>query len=72
MLFRLTAVIWYNYVSELRRQSLNIFTFQGEYIRSFGEPGSGDGQFNEIRGICFDKDDHVIVTDGCNNTLQIF
>ena len=60
------------YVSELRRQSVSMLTAQGEYIASFGEPGSGDGQFNEIRGICIDHNDSIIVSDSCNNTIQIF
>lgn len=43
-----------------------------EWIRSFGEPGGGPGQFNRPEGLDVDARDRVFVADSCNHRIQIF
>lgn len=38
----------------------------------FGKPGDQEGEFNRPWGICIDKNDDVIVSDGLNARIQIF
>jgi len=47
------------------------FTASGELIQSWGEPGTGPGQFNLPHGIWVD-DLRVYVADRQNNRIQIF
>jgi hypothetical protein len=48
------------------------FTAEGEWKRSWGEPGKGPGQFNLPHGICIDLDGRVLVADRENDRVQIF
>ena len=44
----------------------------GTLLFSWGEPGSGLGQFQLIHNIRVDKQERVWVTDRENNRIQIF
>jgi sugar lactone lactonase YvrE len=44
----------------------------GTHIKSWGEPGSGPGQFVLPHGICVTHDDRVLVADRENDRIQIF
>lgn len=48
------------------------FTKGGELIRSWGEPGTGPGQFNLPHGIWCTDDGRVLVADRENDRIQIF
>jgi sugar lactone lactonase YvrE len=48
------------------------FSPEGELIHSWGEPGSGPGQFRVPHGICFDGDGRVLVADRENDRVQFF
>jgi hypothetical protein len=48
------------------------FTADGTLVRSWGEPGSGPGQFQLPHGIWVDHDGKVIVADRENDRLQFF
>jgi DNA-binding beta-propeller fold protein YncE len=48
------------------------FSRMGEHLLSWGEPGSGKGQFNLPHGICVDKQGIVYVADRENNRIQLF
>jgi hypothetical protein len=48
------------------------FNAEGKLIRSWGEPGSGPGQFVLPHGICIAQDGRVFVTDRENDRIQIF
>ena len=48
------------------------FDKDGEYIRSWGEYGTGDGQFRTPHSIVIDKDDNVYVGDRSNHRVQVF
>ncbi|MEO7649609.1 MAG: peptidyl-alpha-hydroxyglycine alpha-amidating lyase family protein, partial [Bryobacteraceae bacterium] len=48
------------------------FSSHGELLHSWGEPGSGEGQFNIPHGIAVDRQGRVIVADRENSRLQFF
>lgn len=51
--------------------SVHRFTPEGQLIQSWGEPGTGPGQFNLPHGVWVDGD-RVYVADRQNNRVQIF
>lgn len=48
------------------------FSPEGELLASWGEPGSGPGQFNLPHGIAVDSQGRVLVADRENNRIQVF
>ncbi len=48
------------------------FSAEGKLIRSWGEPGTGPGQFNLPHGIAVDDNDNVYVADRENERIQVF
>jgi streptogramin lyase len=43
-----------------------------EFVLKWGEPGTGDGQFNGLYGVAVDSNDNVYVADSLNNRVQKF
>lgn len=48
------------------------FSADGTYLGSFGEPGSGPGQFNVPHALAFDSRGRLFVADRGNSRIQIF
>jgi DNA-binding beta-propeller fold protein YncE len=48
------------------------FTKDGDYVKSWGQTGSAQGQFNKIRGIAADTAGNIYVADAGNNRIQVF
>lgn len=48
------------------------FSPQGELIQSWGQPGSGRGEFNMPHSVWVDKEGRVLVADRENHRIQIF
>jgi DNA-binding beta-propeller fold protein YncE len=48
------------------------FSSKGELLQSWGEPGTGEGQFNTPHGIWVHPDGRVFVADRENDRVQIF
>jgi len=48
------------------------FSPDGRLIRSWGEPGTGQGQFKISHGICVAPDGRVLVCDRENDRIQVF
>ena len=44
----------------------------GKWLKSFGEPGSGPGQFNTPHSIAADADGNIYVADRGNGRIQVF
>jgi outer membrane protein assembly factor BamB len=44
----------------------------GDWVKSWGEPGTGPGQFRLPHSIAIDKDDNVYVGDRSNARIQVF
>jgi hypothetical protein len=44
----------------------------GDWVMSWGEPGTGPGQFHLPHAIVIDKDDNVYVGDRTNQRVQVF
>lgn len=51
---------------------VHLFDKHGRLLNSWGEVGSGPGQFHLPHGIALDNDENVIVCDRENDRLQIF
>lgn len=48
------------------------FSANGKIVQSWGEPGTGPGQFNLPHGICIDSDGRILVADRENDRIQFF
>jgi DNA-binding beta-propeller fold protein YncE len=48
------------------------FTKDGNFVKSWGQTGSAQGQFNKIRGIASDAAGNLYVADAGNNRIQVF
>jgi NHL repeat-containing protein len=48
------------------------FNKDGDFIKSWGQTGSGQGQFNGIRGIASDAAGNLYVADAGNKRIQVF
>lgn len=48
------------------------FTAEGDHIRSWGEPGTGPGQFVIPHSVCIDGSGTVYVSDRENSRIQVF
>jgi DNA-binding beta-propeller fold protein YncE len=48
------------------------FTKDGNFVKSWGQTGSAQGQFNRIRGVASDAAGNIYVADAGNNRIQVF
>ena len=48
------------------------FDSAGTFLFNWGENGSGNGQFNNSRGLAVDSDENIYVADFANNRIQKF
>ncbi len=48
------------------------FDKNGDWVKSFGEPGSGPGQFNTPHSIASDSKGNIYVADRGNKRIQVF
>jgi hypothetical protein len=48
------------------------FNKDGDFQKSWGHTGSGQGEFNRIRGIASDAQGNLYVADAGNNRIQVF
>ena len=59
-------------VTEAGKGMVSVFSPDGERLRSFGSPGSGQGQFDCPLGITTDGDGNILVVDCGNCRIQKF
>src|SRR5271170_3171832 len=61
------------YVSESYGNSrVHKYTPAGKLLMSWGQPGTGEGEFNIVHNICCDADGWVYVADRENHRVQVF
>ena len=48
------------------------FTKEGNFLKTWGQTGSGQGQFNGIRGLVSDAAGNLYVADAGNKRIQVF
>ena len=48
------------------------FDKNGDFLKTWGNTGSGQGQFKGIRGIASDANGNIYVADAGNNRIQVF
>ena len=60
------------YVSDDHVSRIFISDKDGNYLRSWGTKGSGDGEMDSPSGIAFDKDENLYVVEAMNNRVQKF
>ncbi|SLM29560.1 exported hypothetical protein [Desulfamplus magnetovallimortis] len=61
--------IW---VADTGNNRLQRFDNKGFWKETFGEQGSAPGKFSVIRGITFDQEDRLFVTESGNSRVQVF
>ena len=66
------AVTDYSTCPGNRNHKVQIFSSDGNHLRSFGRKGKKAGELNSPRGIVFDKNENIFVADYCNHRIQIF
>ena len=60
------------WISDEGTNQITIIDRQGEILDQWGEPGSGEGQFDRQSGIALDPDGNVYVADTRNHRVQKF
>ena len=56
---------------ELNNQILQFNVQSGEFVKSFGKEGRGDGEFRNPTSVCMDNKGQVVVTEFGNNRIQV-
>ena len=59
-------------VSEWDDHVVKKFSLQGDYLSKIGSHGSGDGEFYNPQGLCFNSKGLLYVVDGNNYRVQVF
>jgi DNA-binding beta-propeller fold protein YncE len=60
------------YVADRYNHRVQVFDQDGNFIRQFGNYGSGNGEFNEVTGIHVAPDGKVYVSEWHNARVQVF
>jgi DNA-binding beta-propeller fold protein YncE len=48
------------------------FDKDGNWVKSWGSPGTGPGQFNDLHSIVIDNNDNIYIADRRNDRVQVF
>ncbi len=60
------------YVSDSLNFRIQIFTPEGQFVKTFGEAGDGPGYFSRPKGVAVDSDGNIYVVDALFDNVQIF
>jgi len=59
-------------ITDFGNHRVQIFSSDGNYLRSFGRQGNKNGEFNHPAGIAFHRNGNIFVVDNTNSRIQIF
>lgn len=59
-------------VADSMNARVQILDPEGKFIRKFGKRGDNPGEFQIIKGVAVDSDNHIYVTDAKGNNVGIF
>ena len=66
----------YLYIADTYNNRIQVFTrdgtYQGKIGRFGGGSGTGNGEFDEPRGVAIDANDNLLVADTGNHRIQVF
>jgi len=62
------GLVW---VTDTGHDRIQVFTLAGEFVKSIGSEGEGEGQFNEPVGIAIGPDGGIFVADMYNRRVQV-
>jgi len=51
---------------------VQVFDHEGELLYTFGNRGTGAGEFQLPAGLFIDRDDRIFVVDSFNRRVQVF
>jgi len=60
------------YTTDLTANLVEVWSASGDFIRSWGTFGSGEGQFDAPTKVAFDRAGNVVVSDAGNGRVQVF
>ncbi len=61
------------YVSEFGiNERITKLDADGNFVASFGKPGTGEGEFSRIRALALGPDGLLYIADACNHRIQVF
>lgn len=63
---------WDVYVTDAGQARVQVFDWQGKFLRALGSRGNGHGQFREPSGIAIDRLGRAYVGDRVNDRVQVF
>lgn len=50
---------------------IQVFDENGNFVSTYGEPGIGEGEFNDPQGLALDADGNVLVVDSANDRVRV-
>lgn len=59
-------------VADSMNARVQIFDLDGKFIRKFGKRGDNPGEFQLIKGVAVDSENHIYVTDAKGNNVGIY
>lgn len=60
------------YLTYMVQHKVGVYRENGELVREFGKPGSGEGEFQQPGGLLFPSPQTVLIADQCNHRVQLF
>jgi sugar lactone lactonase YvrE len=60
------------YVADTNNHRIQLYSYQGRFIKQWGSNGTADGQFNGPQGMAIDNEGRLWVADTGNSRIQIF
>lgn len=67
----ISADLKYLYIVDVASDSLHVTTLKGKYIKSIGQRGSGEVEFNKPTYIDVGKDGDIYITDSMNHRIHV-